>query len=101
MYYFEFIYIYRLTDSTSTISSATEPKEPVKRAEPTEEAKIAGQAALARLEAKKNDRPRFNTYVIFKIIFIYYYTCLLYIIYYILYIIRLLHIIETIIKEDH
>jgi len=46
----------------------------MRRAEPTEEAKIAGQAALARLEAKKNDKPRFNTCVIFKIIFNYYYT---------------------------
>jgi len=53
-----------LTESTSTICTPTEPKEPIRRAEPTEEAKIAGQAALARLEAKKNDKPRFNTYVI-------------------------------------
>lgn len=52
---------YKLTESTSTICSSTEPKEPTRRAEPTEEAKIAGQAALARLEAKKNDKPRFNT----------------------------------------
>ncbi|EFN74779.1 UBX domain-containing protein 1 [Camponotus floridanus] len=52
---------YKLTDSTSTICTASESKEPIKRAEPTAEAKIAGQAALARLEAKKNDKPRFNT----------------------------------------
>ncbi|XP_018372312.1 PREDICTED: UBX domain-containing protein 6 [Trachymyrmex cornetzi] len=52
---------HKLTESTSTICSSTEPKEPTRRAEPTEEAKIAGQAALARLEAKKNDKPRFNT----------------------------------------
>ncbi|KAL6448850.1 hypothetical protein ACFW04_000534 [Cataglyphis niger] len=51
---------YKLTDSTSTCMP-TKSKEPIKRAEPTEEAKIAGQAALARLEAKKNDKPRFNT----------------------------------------
>ncbi|KAG5313220.1 UBXN6 protein, partial [Pseudoatta argentina] len=52
---------YKLTESTSTICSSTESKEPTRRAEPTEEAKIAGQAALARLEAKKSDKPRFNT----------------------------------------
>jgi len=57
---FQFI-LCRLTDSTSTICTSTEPKEPIKRAEPTEEAKIAGQADLARLEAKKNDKSRFNT----------------------------------------
>ncbi|KYM95245.1 PREDICTED: UBX domain-containing protein 6 [Cyphomyrmex costatus] len=51
---------YKLTDSTS-ICTSTVPKEPLRRAEPTEEAKIAGQAALARLEAKKSDKPRFNT----------------------------------------
>jgi len=49
----------------------------MKRAEPTEEAKIAGQAALARLEAKKSDKPRFNTYVIAKMISIYYYICVI------------------------
>ncbi|XP_011162857.1 UBX domain-containing protein 6 [Solenopsis invicta] len=52
---------YKLTETTSTICTSTEPKEPLRRAEPTEEAKTAGQAALARLEAKKNDKPRFNT----------------------------------------
>ncbi|KAL0102725.1 hypothetical protein PUN28_018198 [Cardiocondyla obscurior] len=52
---------YKLTDSTSSICTSTKPKEPIKRAEPTEEAKTAGQAALARLEAKKTDKPRFNT----------------------------------------
>ncbi|KAM0728706.1 UBX domain-containing protein 6 [Formica fusca] len=51
---------YKLTDSTSTCIP-TKSKEPIKRAEPTEEAKTAGQAALARLEAKKSDKPRFNT----------------------------------------
>ena len=64
-----------MTEATSTICTSTEPKEPLRRAEPTEEAKTAGQAALARLEAKKNDKPRFNTCVTFKITFIYYYTC--------------------------
>lgn len=54
-----------------------ESKEPVRRAEPTEEAKIAGQAALARLEAKRSDKPRFNTCVIFKIILTYCYICLI------------------------
>ncbi|KAI4500033.1 hypothetical protein M0802_004903 [Mischocyttarus mexicanus] len=34
---------------------------PIKRAEPTDEAKVAGQAALARLQAKKTDTRRFNT----------------------------------------
>lgn len=52
---------HKLTDSTSTICTSKEFKEPIKRAEPTEEARVAGQAALARLEAKKNDKPRFNT----------------------------------------
>jgi len=68
--------LYRLTDSASTIRTSTEPKEPIRRAEPTEEAKIAGQAALARLEAKKTDKPRFNTYVIAKIIYCYIYVML-------------------------
>jgi len=67
----------RLTDSSSSMRIPTEHKEPMKRAEPTEEAKIAGQAALARLEAKKSDKPRFNTYVIVKIISIYYYICVI------------------------
>lgn len=35
--------------------------EPVKRVEPTREAKVAGQAALARLEAKEQNVTRFNT----------------------------------------
>ncbi|XP_012529761.1 UBX domain-containing protein 6 [Monomorium pharaonis] len=52
---------YKLTDCTSSVYTSTESKEPIKRAEPTEEAKTAGQAALARLEAKKSDKPRFNT----------------------------------------
>ncbi|XP_020290494.1 UBX domain-containing protein 6 [Pseudomyrmex gracilis] len=51
---------YKLTESTST-AYTQESKEPIKRAEPTEEAKVAGQAALARLEAQKTDKPRFNT----------------------------------------
>lgn len=54
--------VYRLTESTSSIHTPTESKQPARRAEPTEEAKVAGQAALARLEAQKNDKPRFNTY---------------------------------------
>ncbi|XP_019700934.1 UBX domain-containing protein 6 [Harpegnathos saltator] len=52
---------YKLTDSTSTRLASAEPAKPVLRAEPTEEAKVAGQAALARLEAKKVDKPKFNT----------------------------------------
>jgi len=52
---------YKLTESTSTIDAPTGPRQPARRAEPTEEAKTAGQAALARLEAKRNDKPRFNT----------------------------------------
>ncbi|XP_017790935.1 PREDICTED: UBX domain-containing protein 6, partial [Habropoda laboriosa] len=43
---------YKLTDSTSTTPS-TSIVEPRKRIEPTEEAKIAGQVTLARLEAKE------------------------------------------------
>lgn len=58
-----FFLVYRLTESTSTICATRESKGPIKRTEPTEEAKTAGQAALARLEAKKSDKPRFNTYV--------------------------------------
>lgn len=52
---------HKLTESTSSIHTPTESKQPARRAEPTEEAKVAGQAALARLEAQKNDKPRFNT----------------------------------------
>ncbi|XP_014469117.1 PREDICTED: UBX domain-containing protein 6-like [Dinoponera quadriceps] len=52
---------YKLTESTSSRLAPPVPARPVLRAEPTEEAKIAGQAALARLEAKKVDKPRFNT----------------------------------------
>lgn len=50
----------RLSESTSATASA-QTAQPVRRVEPTEEAKIAGQAALARLEAKGNDITRFNT----------------------------------------
>ena len=50
----------KLSESTSTTASA-QTAQPIKRVEPTEEAKIAGQAALARLEAKGNDITRFNT----------------------------------------
>lgn len=52
--------IIRLTDSTST-SGSTSIVEPIKRVEPTKEAKVAGQAALARLEAKECNTKRFNT----------------------------------------
>ncbi|XP_066597778.1 UBX domain-containing protein 6 [Prorops nasuta] len=51
---------YKLTDNTSSTSKG-KPKEPIKRAEPTEEAKVAGQAALARLEAKQKDITKINT----------------------------------------
>ncbi|XP_076244851.1 GDI interacting protein 3 [Calliopsis andreniformis] len=51
---------YKLSDSTSTTVSAPRV-EPIKRVEPTQEAKVAGQAALARLEAKKQNVTRFNT----------------------------------------
>ncbi|XP_031834985.1 GDI interacting protein 3 [Nomia melanderi] len=51
---------YKLTDSTSTTVSAPRV-EPIKRVEPTAEAKTAGQAALARLEAKTNKITKFNT----------------------------------------
>ncbi|XP_048264580.1 UBX domain-containing protein 6 isoform X1 [Bombus terrestris] len=50
----------RLTESTSNDGS-TSVVEPRKRVEPTEEAKVAGQAALARLEAKESNIKRFNT----------------------------------------
>ncbi|PBC30785.1 UBX domain-containing protein 6 [Apis cerana] len=51
---------HKLTDSTST-SGSTSIVEPIKRVEPTKEAKVAGQAALARLEAKECNTKRFNT----------------------------------------
>lgn len=51
---------YKLTESSTSETTAI-VREPIKRAEPTEEAKVAGQAALARFEAKKNDTRRFNT----------------------------------------
>lgn len=69
-----------MTDSTSTKLAPAEPMKPALRAEPTEEAKIAGQAALARLEAKKTDKPKFNTYVSPKIIYTYYIPILLYLV---------------------
>lgn len=60
------MFTHRLTDSTSSRLTPA-PAKPALRAEPTEEAKVAGQAALARLEAKKVDKPKFNTYVLLKI----------------------------------
>ncbi|XP_076662600.1 GDI interacting protein 3 [Halictus rubicundus] len=56
---------YKLSDSTST--SAPPPvREPIKRVEPTEEAKVAGQAALARLEAKTNATKYNRSYAAIK-----------------------------------
>ncbi|XP_047349077.1 UBX domain-containing protein 6 [Vespa velutina] len=53
---------YKLNESSKPETSEMyQPKEPIKRAEPTEEAKVAGQAALARLKAKESDTCRFNT----------------------------------------
>ncbi|XP_035734413.1 UBX domain-containing protein 6-like [Vespa mandarinia] len=53
---------YKLNESSKPETSEMyQPKEPIKRAEPTEEAKVAGQAALARLKAKESDTRRFNT----------------------------------------
>ncbi|KAK9297217.1 hypothetical protein QLX08_008958 [Tetragonisca angustula] len=51
---------HKLTESTSNVGS-TSTVEPRKRVEPTKEAKVAGQAALARLEAKESNVKRFNT----------------------------------------
>ncbi|XP_003485827.1 UBX domain-containing protein 6 [Bombus impatiens] len=51
---------HKLTESTSNDGS-TSVVEPRKRVEPTKEAKVAGQAALARLEAKESNTKRFNT----------------------------------------
>ncbi|XP_071859955.1 GDI interacting protein 3 [Bombus fervidus] len=51
---------HKLTESTSNDGS-TSVVEPRKRVEPTNEAKVAGQAALARLEAKESNIKRFNT----------------------------------------
>lgn len=56
---------YKLSDTTST--SAPRPvREPIKRVEPTEEAKVAGQAALARLEAKTNSTKYNRSYAAIK-----------------------------------
>ncbi|XP_012263399.2 UBX domain-containing protein 6 [Athalia rosae] len=54
---------YKLTESSasSSKSNASDVPRPVKRAEPTTEAKVAGQAALARLESKRTDPKKFNT----------------------------------------
>lgn len=53
---------YKLNEDTrKSETSINAPVREIKRVEPTEEAKIAGQAALARLESKKNDVKRFNT----------------------------------------
>ncbi|XP_003699394.2 GDI interacting protein 3 [Megachile rotundata] len=52
---------YKLTDS-SNIGTSVRIVEPIKRVEPTNEAKTAGQAALARLQAKEsNTGAKFNT----------------------------------------
>ncbi|XP_033304377.1 UBX domain-containing protein 6 [Bombus bifarius] len=51
---------HKLTESTSNDGS-TSVVEPRERVEPTEEAKVAGQAALTRLEAKESNIKRFNT----------------------------------------
>lgn len=51
---------HKLTESTSNDGS-TSVVEPRERVEPTEEAKVAGQAALARLEAKESNIKRFKT----------------------------------------
>ncbi|KAK2585180.1 hypothetical protein KPH14_008678 [Odynerus spinipes] len=53
---------YKLNEDSSKSGSSTivQEKEEIRRVEPTEEAKTAGQAALARLEAKKNDMNTFN-----------------------------------------
>ncbi|XP_050474543.1 UBX domain-containing protein 6 [Bombus huntii] len=51
---------HKLTESTSNDGS-TSVVEPRKRVEPTKEAKVAGQAALARLEEKESNIKRFNT----------------------------------------
>ncbi|XP_015585213.1 UBX domain-containing protein 6 [Cephus cinctus] len=54
---------YRLneTSSNTASSSSSQNVKPIKRAEPTQEAKVAGQAALARLESKRPDPTKFNT----------------------------------------
>ncbi|KAG7208751.1 hypothetical protein KM043_014947 [Ampulex compressa] len=54
---------YKLTDQTSSavLNQHAERPQLIQRAEPTEEAKIAGQAALARLEAKAPTLTRFDT----------------------------------------
>ncbi|CAL7947213.1 unnamed protein product [Xylocopa violacea] len=51
---------HKLTESTS-IAGSTSIIEPKKRVEPTKEAKVAGQAALARLEAKECNIKKLNT----------------------------------------
>ncbi|XP_078040246.1 GDI interacting protein 3 isoform X2 [Augochlora pura] len=57
-------FMYRLSDSTSTVQRPV--RQPIKRVEPTEEAKLAGQAALARLEAKQNASKYNRTYAAIK-----------------------------------
>ncbi|XP_001602388.1 UBX domain-containing protein 6 [Nasonia vitripennis] len=55
---------YRLNESAATTTGATTSKNvstTTKRHEPTNEAKIAGQAALARLEGMKSSAPKLNT----------------------------------------
>lgn len=51
----------RLSDSNTSYNQTHEVRQPTIRVEPTPEAKVAGQAALARLEAKKTDITKFNT----------------------------------------
>ncbi|KAI4494699.1 hypothetical protein M0804_000900 [Polistes exclamans] len=53
---------YKLNETSRPETSRRIRSEiPIKRAEPTDEAKVAGQAALARLQAKQTDTRRFNT----------------------------------------
>lgn len=51
---------YKLTDS-SDIGTSVQIVEPIQRVEPSNEAKTAGQVALARLQAKESNTAKFNT----------------------------------------
>jgi hypothetical protein len=51
----------RLNESAPSASTSSKPVEVPNRLEPTEEAKMAGQVTLARIEAQKKNDSKFNT----------------------------------------
>lgn len=53
--------ICRLTESSSSGEGSSKVVNVPKRYEPTSDAKVAGQAALARIEGAKSNAPKLKT----------------------------------------